>query len=170
MSLFRYDLWDNYPKMEHELDTIDRRILAELQRDGTLSVDQLSERVGLSRNACWRRVKRLDDERFITGRVALVDADKLGLGLSVFIIVRTSSHDPDWLAKFRAAVTSFPEITGVYRMSGDLDYVLRARVADVKAYDRLYQRLIAKVPLSDVSASFVMEEIKETTVVPVEVR
>lgn len=156
--------------MEHELDTIDRRILAELQRDGTLSVDQLSERVGLSRNACWRRVKRLDDERFIIGRVALVDADKLGLGLSVFIIVRTSSHDPDWLAKFRAAVTSFPEITGVYRMSGDLDYVLCARVADVKAYDRLYQRLIAKVPLSDVSASFVMEEIKETTVVPVEVR
>lgn len=156
--------------MSYELDTLDRRILAELQRDGTLSVDQISERVGLSRNACWRRVKRLEDESVITGRVALVDADKLGLGLSVFIIVRTSSHDPDWLAKFRAAVTSFPEITGVYRMSGDLDYVLRARVADVKAYDRLYQRLIAKVPLSDVSASFVMEEIKETTVVPVEVR
>lgn len=156
--------------MAHELDTVDRRILAELQRDGTLSVDQLSERVGLSRNACWRRVKRLEDERVVTGRVALVDADKLGLGLSVFIIVRTSSHDPDWLAKFRAAVTSFPEITGVYRMSGDLDYVLRARVADVKAYDRLYQRMIAKVPLSDVSASFVMEEIKETTVVPVELR
>ncbi|WP_144224396.1 Lrp/AsnC family transcriptional regulator [Mesorhizobium amorphae] len=156
--------------MGHELDTIDRRILAELQRDGTLSVDQLSERVGLSRNACWRRVKRLEDDRIITDRVALVDADKLGLGLSVFIIVRTSSHDPDWLARFRTAVTSFPEITGVYRMSGDLDYVLRARVADVKAYDRLYQRLIAKVPLSDVSASFVMEEIKETTVVPVEVR
>jgi Lrp/AsnC family transcriptional regulator len=156
--------------MSHELDTIDRRILAELQRDGTLSVDQLSERVGLSRNACWRRVKRLEDDRIITDRVALVDADKLGLGLSVFIIVRTSSHDPDWLARFRTAVTSFPEITGVYRMSGDLDYVLRARVADVKAYDRLYQRLIAKVPLSDVSASFVMEEIKETTVVPVEVR
>lgn len=156
--------------MGHELDTIDRRILAELQRDGTLSVDQLSERVGLSRNACWRRVKRLEDDRIITERVALIDADKLGLGLSVFIIVRTSSHDPDWLARFRTAVTSFPEITGVYRMSGDLDYVLRARVADVKAYDRLYQRLIAKVPLSDVSASFVMEEIKETTVVPVEVR
>lgn len=135
-----------------------------------MSVDQLSERVGLSRNACWRRVKRMEDERVVTGRVALVDADKIGLGLSVFIIVRTSSHDPDWLAKFRAAVTSFPEITGVYRMSGDLDYVLRARVADVKAYDRLYQRMIAKVPLSDVSASFVMEEIKETTMVPVEVR
>jgi len=152
----------------HDIDTIDRRILAELQRDGSLSVDHLSEKVGLSRNACWRRVKQLEDAGIITGRVALVDADRLGLGLSVFILIRTSNHDPDWLVKFRAAATSFPEITGVYRMSGDLDYVLRARVADVKAYDRLYQRLIAKVPLTDVSASFVMEEIKETTVVPVE--
>jgi Lrp/AsnC family transcriptional regulator len=156
--------------MAAEIDEIDRRILAELQRDGTLSIDQLSERVSLSRNACWRRVKRLEDDGVITGRVALVDAEKLGLGLSVFIIIRTTNHDPEWLAKFRAAVTSFPEITGVYRISGDLDYVLRARVADVKAYDRLYQRLIAKAPLSDVSASFVMEEIKETTVVPVEIR
>ncbi len=156
--------------MSAEIDAIDRRILAELQRDGTLSVDQLSERVGLSRNACWRRVKSLEGDGVITGRVALVDAERLGLGLSVFIMVRTSTHDPEWLAKFRAAVTSFPEITAVYRMSGDLDYVLRARVADVKAYDRLYQRLIAKVPLSDVSASFVMEEIKETTIVPVEIR
>jgi Lrp/AsnC family transcriptional regulator len=156
--------------MPDQIDEIDRRILAELQRDGSLSVDQLSERVNLSRNACWRRVKRLEEERVITGRVALVDADKVGVGLSVFVIVRTSNHDPDWLKKFREAVVSLPEITGVYRVSGDLDYVLRARVADVKAYDRLYQRLIARVPLSDVSASFVMEEIKETTVVPVEVR
>jgi Lrp/AsnC family transcriptional regulator len=156
--------------MKHEIDTIDRRLLAELQRDATLTVDQLSERLNLSRNACWRRVKILEEKGVITGRVALVDADKLGLGLSVFVILRTSHHDPDWLKRFRDAVTSFPEITGVYRMSGDLDYVLRARVADVKAYDRLYQRLIAKVPLDDVSASFVMEEIKDTTVVPVEVR
>jgi len=156
--------------MEHRLDETDRRILAELQRDGALPVEQLAERVRLSRNACWRRVKRLEEERVITGRVALVDADRLGLGLSVFVIVRTSSHDPDWLKRFREAVTTFPEITGVYRMSGDLDYILRARVADVKAYDRLYQRLIARVPLTDVSASFVMEEIKETTVVPVELR
>jgi Lrp/AsnC family transcriptional regulator len=156
--------------MKHEIDTIDRRLLAELQRDATQTVDQLSERLNLSRNACWRRVKILEEKGVITGRVALVDADKLGLGLSVFVILRTSHHDPDWLKRFRDAVTSFPEITGVYRMSGDLDYVLRARVADVKAYDRLYQRLIAKVPLDDVSASFVMEEIKDTTIVPVEVR
>jgi Lrp/AsnC family transcriptional regulator len=156
--------------MPADIDAIDRRILSELQRDGTLSIDQLSEKVGLSRNACWRRVKALEEDGVIIGRVALVDAERLGLGLSVFIIVRTSNHDPQWLTKFRSAVTSFPEITGVYRMSGDLDYVLRARVADVKAYDRLYQRLITKVPLTDVSASFVMEEIKETTIVPVEIR
>lgn len=156
--------------MSQNIDTIDRRILAELQRDGTLSVDQLSERVSLSRNACWRRVKRLEEDGIITGRVALVDAEKIGLGLSVFILVRTSRHDPDWLKAFRDAVVSLPEITGVYRMSGDLDYVLRARVADVKSYDRLYQKLIAKVPLTDVSASFVMEEIRETTVLPVEIR
>ena len=156
--------------MTAELDAIDRRILAELQRDAMLSVDDVSARVNLSRNACWRRIRQLEETGVITGRVALVDAEKLGLGLSVFIMVRTSNHDPEWLARFRAAVTSLPEITGVYRMSGDLDYVLRARVADVKAYDRLYQRLIAKVPLSDVSASFVMEEIRDTTVVPVEIR
>ena len=130
----------------------------------------MSGEIGLSRNACWRRVKRLEDERVITARVALVDPEKLGLGLSVFIQVRTSSHHPDWLARFRAAVTALPEITGVYRMSGDLDYVLRARVADVKGYDRLYQRLIAKVPMTDVSASFVMEEIRDSTALPVEVR
>ena len=156
--------------MSDELDSTDRRLLAELQRDSTHTVDELSERLGLSRNACWRRVKLLEERGVITGRVALVDAEKVGLGLSVFVLIRTSHHDPDWLRKFREAVVSFPEITGVYRMSGDLDYVLRARVSDVKAYDRLYQRLIARVPLNDVSASFVMEEIKETTVVPVEIR
>jgi Lrp/AsnC family transcriptional regulator len=152
--------------MKPEIDPMDRRILAELQRDGTLSVDQISERVSLSRNACWRRVRMMEEAGIITGRVALVDAEKLGFGLSVFILVRTSRHEPEWLRKFRDAVTSIPEIIGVYRMSGDLDYVLRARVPDVKAYDRLYQRLIAKVPLSDVSASFVMEEIKETMELP----
>jgi Lrp/AsnC family transcriptional regulator len=152
--------------MKPDIDPMDRMILAELQRDGTLSVDQLSERVNLSRNACWRRVKLMEEAGIITGRVALVDAEKLGFGLSVFILIRTTHHEPDWLKKFRNAVSSIPEIIGVYRMSGDLDYVLRARVPDVKAYDRLYQRLIAKVPLSDVSASFVMEEIKETLELP----
>ena len=152
--------------MAEKIDAVDRRILFELQHDATLSVDQLSERVGLSRNACWRRVRILEEEGVITGRVALVDPEKVGLGLAVFIMVRTSHHEPDWLVRFREAVSAIPEITGVYRMTGDLDYVLRARVPDVKAYDRLYQRLIAKVSLTDVSASFVMEEIKETTALP----
>ncbi|PSM16916.1 MULTISPECIES: Lrp/AsnC family transcriptional regulator [Nitratireductor] len=156
--------------MKIDLDTIDRRILAELQLDATLSAEQLSQRVGLSRNACWRRVRMLEESGVITGRVALLDPEKLGYGLSVFMLIRTSSHEPGWLEKFRAAAASLPEITGIYRMSGDLDYVLRARVADMKAYDRLYQRLIAKVPLSDCSASFVMEEIRETTTLPIQHR
>lgn len=156
--------------MKVDFDTIDRRILAELQLDATLSAEQLSQRVGLSRNACWRRVRMLEESGVITGRVALLDPEKLGYGLSVFMLIRTSSHEPGWLEKFRAAAASLPEITGIYRMSGDLDYVLRARVADMKAYDRLYQRLIAKVPLSDCSASFVMEEIRETTTLPIQHR
>ncbi|WP_417427156.1 Lrp/AsnC family transcriptional regulator [Hoeflea sp.] len=150
----------------HQIDDMDVRILSQLQRDGTLSVDSLSERVNLSRNACWRRVKLMEERGLIKDRVAILDAEAAGCGLSVFVFVRAASHDPGWLKQFREAVGAFPEIVGVYRTSGDLDYVLRARVADVKAYDRLYQRLIARVPLADVSASFVMEEIKETTAIP----
>lgn len=152
--------------MSKKMDTIDHRILNALQADATLSIEALSEKVHLSRNACWRRVKALEDAGIIKARVTLVDAEAVGCGLSVFIFIRTAAHDPQWLATFREAVATLPEITGVYRTSGDLDYVLRARVGDVKAYDRLYQRLIEKVPIADVSASFVMEEIKETTAVP----
>jgi len=160
----------HHPMMAFQIDEVDRRIIASLQRDASMSIDQLSDEVHLSRNACWRRVKLMEEEGIITGRVALVDAERLGYGLSVFILVRTTHHEPGWLDRFRNAVQAIPEIQGVYRMSGDLDYVLRARVPDVKAYDRLYQRLIAKVPLSDVSASFVMEEIKETMMLPPIVR
>ncbi|MFK7835775.1 MAG: Lrp/AsnC family transcriptional regulator [Sulfitobacter sp.] len=149
-----------------ELDTIDRRILAELQRDAAQSLDAIGESVGLSRNACWRRIGTLEKAGVIKGRVTLLDANALGLGLTVFIQVRTSEHSADWLKAFSAATQALPEIVGVYRMSGDLDYLIRAQVADMAGYDRLYQRLISKVDLSDVSASFVMEEIKETTVLP----
>ncbi len=150
-----------------KIDEIDHNILRELQQDGNLSVESLAERVHLSRNACWRRVKMLEESGIIRGRVALVDPESVGCGLLVFIFIRTANHDPDWLERFRGAVTSLPEIIGVHRTSGELDYVLRARVSDVKAYDRLYQQLIARVPLSDVSASFVMEDIKDTTALPV---
>lgn len=148
------------------IDDHDRRILTELQLDADQSLDRLGERIGLSRNACWRRIRNLEKAGIIRARVALLDATKIGLGLTVFIQIRTNSHAPDWLAKFNHATTTMPEIQGVYRMSGDLDYLIRARVADMAGYDALYQRLIRKVPLSDVAASFVMEEIKETTALP----
>lgn len=150
-----------------ELDEFDLRILRQMQRDASLSAEELASRVGLSRNAAWRRLKLLEERGIIRGRVALLDHEKLDLELTVLIFVRTRSHDPEWLAAFRAAVTAFPEITSVWRMSGDLDYVLRARVASVRAYDHLYQRLIARLPIADVSASFVMEEIRETTALPI---
>ena len=150
-----------------KIDEFDRKILEELQQDGSLSIESLAEKVHLSRNACWRRLRALEERGVIRGRVALVDPEQIGCGLSVFIFIRTANHDPDWLEKFRMAVVSLPEITGVHRTSGELDYVLKARVSDVKSYDRLYQRLIAKVPLSDVTASFVMEDIKDTTALPI---
>lgn len=148
------------------LDQIDKRILAELQRDATQSLDALSERVHLSRNACWRRVQRLEDEGVVRGRVALLDPRALNVGLTVFIVVRAGRHNADWAERFRAALASMPEITGAYRTAGDIDYILRARVPDVAAYDRLYQNLIARVDMVDVSASFVMEELKDTHELP----
>ena len=151
-----------------DLDEFDLNILRALQRDASLTADALAESVHLSRNACWRRMKRLEEAGYIKGRVALVDAERVGLGLLAVILVRTSRHDREWLAAFRSAIQSMPQITAAFRMSGDLDYVLHARVADVKAYDELYQRLIDKVPLTDVSASFVMEEIKETAELPLD--
>jgi len=153
--------------MKQKLDSFDRKILNILQIDGTLSADALSERAGLSRNACWRRVKAMEEAGIIKNRVALIDAEKVGLPLLVYVLVRTNDHTHSWLEKFRSAVSQMPEITSAHRMTGDLDYVLRVRVADVKAYDQFYQHLIDKVPIADVSASFVMEDIKETTVLVV---
>lgn len=149
------------------LDHLDRRILAILQRDAGLSLEELGDRVGLSRNAVWRRVKALEETGIIRARVALLDPEKLGLGLTVFMMIKAERHTTDWLDNFTRATADMPEILGAYRMTGDLDYLIRARVADVKAYDRLYKDLIARVDLHDVSASFVMEETKETTALPV---
>jgi len=153
--------------MSDSLDSIDRAILRQLQKDASLSVDDIAERVALSRNACWRRIKRMEEDGTLTKRVALVNPDAVGLGQMVLVLIRTNSHSPEWLKQFKAAVQAMPEITGAHRMSGDLDYVLRVRVQDVKAYDRFYQRLIARVPVANVSASFVMEDIKDTTELPV---
>jgi Lrp/AsnC family transcriptional regulator len=150
------------------LDKTDRAILAELQRDAALTVDQLAERIHLSRNACWRRVKALEETGVIKGRVALLDAAKLGLGLTAFIAIRTAQHEEKWLEKFSRAVREFPEIIGVYRTTGETDYLLQAVVSDIAGYDQLYKRLITRISLTDVSASFVMEKIKETTALPID--
>ncbi|MEP5630736.1 MAG: Lrp/AsnC family transcriptional regulator [Tateyamaria sp.] len=149
-----------------KLDNQDAKILRELQRDASLSLDQLADAIGLSRNACWRRVRAMDEAGIIRGRVALVDPGAVDLGLMVFMQVRTHSHAPDWQAKFRTATQTISGILSVYRMTGDLDYLIRARVADMAGYDALYQQLIHLVPIADVSASFVMEEIKDTTALP----
>lgn len=148
------------------IDDIDRRILDELQRNADQPLEALGDRIGLSRNATWRRVRALEQAGVIRARVALLNADALNLGLTVFIQIRTNRHDPEWLESFARATRDMPEILGAYRMTGDLDYLIRARVADMAAYDRLYQRLIRKVEMSDVAASFVMEELKDTTVLP----
>ncbi|MDJ0612138.1 MAG: Lrp/AsnC family transcriptional regulator [Rhizobiaceae bacterium] len=149
------------------IDEFDLKILRQVQKDAAQPIEVVADQAGLSRNACWRRIKRLEADGFITSRVALLDAEKLDLDLMVYVMVRTHDHEPGWLEKFRNAVRSMPEIVGAHRMSGDLDYVLRVRVKDVKAYDAFYQRLIAKVPISEVSASFVMEDIKDTTGLPI---
>jgi len=146
---------------------MDRKILRQLQRDCDISLDMLSLEIGLSRNACWRRIKHMQEAGLIRKRVALLDAPKLGLGLTVYIQVRAEKHAAGWSAAFARATRSIPEITGVFRMSGDLDYLIRAHVADMAGYDRLYQKMIAEVSMADVSASFVMESIKDTTELPI---
>ncbi|MDX8346706.1 MULTISPECIES: Lrp/AsnC family transcriptional regulator [unclassified Cognatiyoonia] len=152
--------------MGHELDQIDRTILRLLQKDASLSVDDISGEVHLSRNACWRRIKAMEQVGIIKGRVALIDPASVGVPLTAIVLIRTNAHDAAWMKKFQTTLQSFPEIVGAYRMTGDLDYMLRVRVADVPAYDAFYKRLTSRISVSDISASFVMEEIKETTAVP----
>lgn len=147
-------------------DQYDLKILSELQNDADLALEALGKKVNLSRNACWRRIKALQEAGVIRRKVALLDPKKLGLSLTVFMQVRAGAHDTNWMVEFARAVNDLPDIQGAYRMTGELDYLIRARVADMADYDRLYQSLVARVPMGDVSASFVMEEIKETTALP----
>lgn len=153
--------------MDIVLDSIDRRILRELQKDATIAIADLAQLVGLSQTPCWKRIKRLTDAGIVTGRVALLDRDKLDLGLVVFVSVRTNRHDQDWLDAFASAASAMPEVVEFYRLSGDTDYLLKVVVRDIAAYDGFYKKLIAAVPLSDVSSAFAMEQIKSTTALPI---
>lgn len=150
------------------LDRLDYAILGALQVDGSLSVAALAERVGLSSTPCWKRLKRLEDEGYVTGRVALVDRHKVGLPVTVFVSVRTQQHDEAWLAQFAAAAASLPEVQELHRMSGDVDYLLKVVTTDIGGYDRFYKKLIQAVPLSGVSSAFSMEQIKSTTALPLD--
>jgi Lrp/AsnC family transcriptional regulator len=150
----------------NKLDTIDHRILTILQQDATRSVDAISDAVSLSRNACWRRIKAMEGSGIIRARVALLDPIKIGCPLSALVLIRTDHHSDTWRRDFASAVAALPEITSAQRMTGDLDYVLMVRLADVAAYDVFYKRLTSRISVSDISASFVMENIKDTTALP----
>ena len=150
-----------------QLDTIDWAILGVLQADASLPVHEVGERVGLSSNACWRRIRRLEDSGIIAQRVALLDAEKLGLATTVFVAVRTQRHDPAWLEAFSRGIAEIDEISECHRMAGEVDYLLKIVVRDIAHYDRIYRKLIAQVPdLADVSSSFSMEKMKATTALP----
>lgn len=152
--------------MKNVLDPVDRRILRELQADATLPLAELAERAGLSQTPCWKRVKRLTEQGYVRARVALLDRDRLDLGLVVFVAIRTNRHDQAWLDAFAKGAAALPEVIEFYRLSGDTDYLLKVVVRDIAAYDAFYKRLIATAPLADVSSSFAMEEIKATTALP----
>lgn len=149
-----------------KLDAIDCRLLELLQADAELPIAELAAKVGLSQTPCWRRVQKLREAGVIKGNVALVDARQINLGVTVFVSVRTATHSQAWLDKFKAAVQAIPEVVEFYRMSGEVDYLLRVVVPDIAGYDRVYKRLIADTQLFDVSSSFAMEEIKFTTALP----
>lgn len=150
-----------------KLDRLDAKILHRLQLDAGISNAELAEQVGLSANACWRRVKRLDDEGIIRARVALLDPAQLGLAVTVFVTIKTTEHNERWLNTFSRGVSALPEVVEFYRMSGDVDYMLKILVRDIADYDRVYKKLIAVAPLSDVSSSFAMEQIKSSTALPI---
>jgi len=149
-----------------KLDKIDLQILALLQQDASLPVGEIAEKVRLSVTPCWRRIQRLEAEGIIRKRVALLDAGKLNVGVTVFVAVKTARHNQEWFEKFHAAVMKIPEVVEFYRMSGDMDYLLRVIVPDIAGYDAVYKKLIKTADLFDVSSSFAMEQIKYTTAVP----
>jgi Lrp/AsnC family transcriptional regulator len=149
------------------MDELDRKILRYLQEDADIAIADLAERVGLSSTPCWRRVQNLEKAGVIRKRVALLDPGKLNLGVTVFVGVKTSQHSYEWLEDFARAVAKIEEVVEFYRMSGDVDYLLRIVVPDIAAYDAVYKRLIKAAALTDVSSSFAMETIKYTTALPV---
>jgi Lrp/AsnC family transcriptional regulator len=149
------------------MDLIDRKILAILQEDASVAVADIASQVNLSQTPCWRRIQKLTEEGVITKRVALVDPDAIGLGLTVFVEIESGDHSKEWTERFATAVDTMPEIMEIYRMAGEVDYLLRITVPTMAAVDHFYQRLIDMVPLKNVTSRFAMERVKYTTAYPV---
>jgi Lrp/AsnC family transcriptional regulator len=149
------------------MDGIDRKILAVVQEDASLSVAEIGSRVGLSSTPCWKRIQRLEADGVITRRVALIDPAKIGLGITVFVSVETGDHSQEWLGRFAEVVKGMPEVMEFYRMAGDVDYMLRVVVPDIAGYDTFYKKLIGTVSLKNVTSRFAMEKIKSTTALPI---
>jgi Lrp/AsnC family transcriptional regulator len=149
------------------MDAIDRKILAVVQQDASLSVAEIGQRVGLSSTPCWKRMQRLEADGVIMRRVALIDPEKVGLGITVFVSIETGDHSQEWLSHFAEVVGTMPEVMEFYRMAGDVDYILRVVVPDIQGYDTFYKKLIATVPLKNVTSRFAMERIKSTTALPI---
>jgi Lrp/AsnC family transcriptional regulator len=150
------------------MDRLDRKILRLLQEDSTLAVADLAKKVGLSTTPCWRRIQKMEEDGVIRGRVALLDPARVNTKVTVFVSIRTSTHSIEWLKRFSEVVSEFPEVVEFYRMSGDVDYLLRVVVPDIAAYDAFYKRLITKIEIRDVSSVFAMEQIKYTTQLPLD--
>ena len=148
------------------MDSTDLKILAILQEDSSVPVAEIAAQVNLSQTPCWRRIQKLEQAGVIRKRVALLDPAAVGLGLTIFVEVETGDHSKQWLERFAATVSEMPEVMDVYRMAGDVDYLLRIEVADMPAYDDFYQKLIASIPLKNVTSRFAMERVKSTTAYP----
>ena len=149
------------------MDKTDKKILTLLQQDSAQPLSDIARKVGLSVTPCWRRIQKLEEDGIIRGRVALLDAEKLGLGMSVFVALKITEHSSEWLNNFALKISKYDEVVEFYRMSGDVDYMLRVVVKNMAAYDAFYKKLISDVSLKDVSSSFAMEEIKYTTSLPI---
>lgn len=150
------------------MDRIDKRILTLLQQDATIPVAEIGKKVGLSTTPCWRRIQKLEEDGVITRRVAVLDPASVNARVTVFVSIRTNSHNAEWLKRFSEVTTEFPEVVELYRMSGDVDYLMRVVVPDIEAYDAFYKRLISRIDITDVSSSFAMEQMKYTTQLPLD--
>lgn len=151
------------------MNATDKKILDLLQADAGLTVKQIAEQIALSATPCWKRIQKLEEQGFIRARVALLDPKKVNASVTVFVAIKTDQHSREWIERFNKAVTELPQVMEIYRMSGEIDYLLRVAVSSIEAYDQFYKQLIDRIELSNVTSSFAMEQIKYTTALPINV-